>query len=234
MFLSKSSIDQILGIDSCVVSIFNDIVERVSDDERLTKKLWEDYFYDVDDLLNYTEDSRDVHRYSEFDDYLMELVRDTPVLDCVYVGNRLDLDEMSGVISVINGDSNLLSLIDKFKSGKMIHQDSIVLHNQIIEEYLNVIDSHDFTSSEEHQLWELLETEGRTDEFLLDRLCIQDKVVEDEFAIRNYVDEKMSEEMTIDEMREVVQLCMNTIDNDGNEDEDVGEEDIYGYEEDEE
>jgi hypothetical protein len=116
----------------------------------------------------------------------------------------------------------------------MNHQDSIVLHNQIVEEYLNVIDSHNFTSSEEHQLWELLETEGRTDEFLLDRLCIQDKVVEDEFVIRNYVDEKMSEEMTIDEMREIVQLCMNTIDNDGNEDEDVGEEDIYGYEEDEE
>jgi hypothetical protein len=141
---------------------------------------------------------------------------------------------MSGVISIIGGDSNLLSLIDEIKSGKMNHQDSIVLHNQIVEEYLNVIDSHNFTSSEEHQLWELLETEGRTDEFLLDRLCIQDKVVEDEFVIRNYVDEKMSEEMTIDEMREIVQLCMNTIDNDGNEDEDVGEEDIYGYEEDEE
>jgi hypothetical protein len=40
--------------------------------------------------------------------------------------------------------------------------------------------------------------------------------------------------MTIDEMRDIVQLCLDFIDNDVDEDDDDDENDICGYEEDEE
>jgi hypothetical protein len=241
MFFSKSSIDQILGIDSCVVSIFNDVVDKVSNDERLTKRLWEGYFYDTDELVKYTEGLRDVYRYTEFDDYLMELIRDTPDPEGTQEGNQLDLEEMSGILSIIDSDTNLCSLIEKYQSEKLCSFHSRELLDHIIEEYLLEIDSHEFNSDEELQLWELLETEDRIDEFLYDSVCVQDKIEYDESAIQNYVDEKLREKKTIDEMKHIVQLCLSHL-NDGSLDEgddndddySDSNEEIYGYDEDEE
>jgi hypothetical protein len=233
MFFTKSSIDQILGIDSCVVSIFNDIIERVSDDERLTKKLWEEYFYDVIELIDYTPDTRYVHQYEEFEDYLMGLIVDTPELEYP-LGHPLDLDEMSDVLSIIGSVSNVCSLIEDYQSMTLCPQHSQQQLLDIVDRYKQEIDSHEFTDEEQISLWELLETKERTDDFLFDSLCIQDRIVNDEYAIRNYVNEKLGEKMTIDEMRDIVQLCFDFIDNDVDEDEDSYEyEDIYECEEDE-
>jgi hypothetical protein len=224
--LSKSTIKHILHDPKYLQLIWDDVYDKVSEGySDLVETLWNEKFNNTIELIQYCG-SLDVRDYDEFEDFVNEMIRETPRYDQSYeYWTGMTLDEMSSVVSVLDGNDVICSLIKKYKSSP-----NPELFEEILELYHEELDSQDLSREQCELLWEFLHTQIRNDDYLFEKLCIQDRIVNDEDSIHSYVLEKMGQVFSLDEIKEIVQLLLfNEDDSDDSDD----YETIGVYEEDE-
>ena len=207
-----------IQLDQAILeSFYNEIKRKVGDgNSALVRFLWYGHYRcDVSELIYYCDDiSSFPPDHEEFYPYMNNLMEQP-------TRNELDLDEIIPVLSFMKCEPDVLmsiaNLVDACK-GEVVNvysYDAQSLHGQLYKKVQNEIDMYlqrhdrsEFTEEECLQLWEVLDTDERRDEFLWEYTCLHDRV-ETSATIRNYVKSELHKHANSEEMKNIVELVLN-------------------------